>query len=281
MRRRPTLMASSLLPRPLALLPLLLAAATVVAPCRSFLVIGRWRGHGAPFAARPHVARRTSSVAAAPTTPERCINWLEDLGLDDTHVQKAVGKHPALLKYSVEAMKATVQWFKDLGMDEAQLKKAIVRYPQLLGYSLESNLKPTAQWLNDLGMEESQVKKAIVAFPQLLAQSIENNLKPTVQWFKDLGMDDPQLHKAIAQFPHLLKYSVENNLKPKVQMLRDWGFADSQIVQVLSSFPQLLSYSAKRLAHRGSVLAARGPLQDQSLNSVMTLTDAKFAARFE
>mmetsp|Transcript_79876 Transcript_79876/g.258305 ORF Transcript_79876/g.258305 Transcript_79876/m.258305 type:complete len:245 (+) Transcript_79876:27-761(+) len=235
----------ALLPLPLALLPFFLAAVAVLVPCRSLLVLGPWRGVGAPLLARLRIPRRSLTVVHASSTAERCLHWL-----------------------------------KDLGMDEAQVTKATARCPALLRCSVEHNLEPTVQWFKGLGVDDLQVKKAIIWHPQLRSYSVENNLKPTVQWLKDLGLDDAQVAKVIAIKPQLFGFSLENSLKPNIEMLHEQRFAPDQIVRILWSFPPLLGLSAKRLAYRMKVLEVRDSLTEKALGTAMLLTDAQFAARF-
>mmetsp|Transcript_19402 Transcript_19402/g.49942 ORF Transcript_19402/g.49942 Transcript_19402/m.49942 type:complete len:95 (+) Transcript_19402:3-287(+) len=94
-------------------------------------------------------------------------------------------------------------------------------------------------------------------------------------------MDDLQVARVIATCPSPLGFNLDKSLKPKVNILQEQGFAKSQIVSCIARFPQLLSYSSTRLAHRVSILDALGLLTERSLCNSMSLTDAKFAARFE
>mmetsp|Transcript_6593 Transcript_6593/g.24594 ORF Transcript_6593/g.24594 Transcript_6593/m.24594 type:complete len:118 (-) Transcript_6593:40-393(-) len=111
--------------------------------------------------------------------------------------------------------------------------------------------------------------------------SLEHSLTRTSQWLKELGMDDQEVAKTFARFPPLLGLNLAKNLKVKVQAIRDRGFADSQLVSLLLSFPRLFGSRLDLLTHRMDVLAAQGLLAEQSLRHTITLTEAKFAARFE
>jgi len=209
MRRHP--MRIALLAPPMAVLPLCLATAVVLAPRGTFLMMGGWRSTGVPYETRGRLSRRSSPVDIA------------GMNADTPHLQ----------------------WLMDLGMDEARAKKTMARHPKFLGYN------------------------------------IEKMLNPKVQWLKDLGMDALQVRKTIVRHPAFLSYSIEKNLNPKVQMLREWDFAGSQLVTMICSLPALLGYSSKRLAHRKSVLEARGALSQRLLVNIMTYTDAKFKTRFD
>ena len=98
---------------------------------------------------------------------------------------QGVTAHPAILGYSIERnLKPTVQWLLDLGLNNTQVSKAVATCPATLGYSIERNLKPTVEWLLNLGLSKSRIAKAVASKPNILGYSIEQNLKLLDMGFK-------------------------------------------------------------------------------------------------
>mmetsp|Transcript_94277 Transcript_94277/g.305062 ORF Transcript_94277/g.305062 Transcript_94277/m.305062 type:complete len:109 (+) Transcript_94277:155-481(+) len=98
MRRRPVRIAS--LPPWLALLPFcLFAAAAALGRCGSLL--GSWRVVSARSVPKPRVPRRSSVVDVAGASPCAHVQWLKDLGMDDSQAAKTIKKAPQLIGYSI------------------------------------------------------------------------------------------------------------------------------------------------------------------------------------
>ena len=172
------------------------------------------------------------------------MQFLEDLGLENAQVAKAIARFPAVLGYSIEEnLKPTVRWLRDLGLSKAEVAKVIARSPQVLGCSIEENLKPTVRWLRDLGLSKADVAELVARSPQALGCSIEENLKPTVRWLQDLGLSKAEVVKVIAQSPQALGCSIEENLKPTVRWLQDLGLSKAEVAKVIARSPQVLGCS--------------------------------------
>ncbi|OLP98525.1 Cysteine synthase [Symbiodinium microadriaticum] len=200
------------------------------------------------------------------------MQFLEDLGLENAQVAKAIARFPAVLGYSIEEnLKPTVRWLRDLGLSKAEVAKVIARSPQVLGCSIEENLKPTVRWLRDVGLSKVEVAKVIARSPplgcsikenlkptvakviarkpQVLGCSIEENLKPTVAKViarsPPLGCSikenlKPTVAKVIARKPQVLGCSIEENLKPTVRWFRDLGLSKAEVAKVIARFPQVV-----------------------------------------
>ena len=172
------------------------------------------------------------------------VRWLRDLRLSKADVTKVIARSPQLLGYSIEEnLKPTVRWLRDVGLSKAEVAKVVIRFPQALSCSIEANLKPTARWLRDVGLSKAEVAKAIARFPQALGCSIEANLKPTARWLRDVGLSKAEVAKAIARKPQILGYSIGENLKPTVRWLRDVGLSEAEVVKAIARFPQALGCS--------------------------------------
>mmetsp|Transcript_94287 Transcript_94287/g.305090 ORF Transcript_94287/g.305090 Transcript_94287/m.305090 type:complete len:111 (+) Transcript_94287:125-457(+) len=100
MRRRPVRIAS--LPPWLALLPCCLVTAAALARCGSWsLAIGRGQVVSARSVPKPRVPRRSSVVDVAGASPCAHVQWLKDLGMDDSQAAKTIKKAPQLIGYSI------------------------------------------------------------------------------------------------------------------------------------------------------------------------------------
>ncbi|CAE7234967.1 cysK, partial [Symbiodinium necroappetens] len=172
------------------------------------------------------------------------MQFLEDLGLENAQVAKAIARFPAVLGYSIEQnLKPTVRWLRDVGLSKAEVAKVIARSPQALGYSIKENLKPTVRWFRDVGLSKADVAKLVARSPQALGCSIEDNLKPTVRWLRDVGLSKAEVAKVIARKPQVLGCSIEENLKPTVRWCRDLGLSKAEVIKVIAQSPQALGCS--------------------------------------
>eukprot|EP00285_Hemiselmis_virescens_P006523 CAMPEP_0173378688 /NCGR_PEP_ID=MMETSP1356-20130122/1812_1 /TAXON_ID=77927 ORGANISM="Hemiselmis virescens, Strain PCC157" /NCGR_SAMPLE_ID=MMETSP1356 /ASSEMBLY_ACC=CAM_ASM_000847 /LENGTH=859 /DNA_ID=CAMNT_0014331835 /DNA_START=34 /DNA_END=2613 /DNA_ORIENTATION=- len=178
----------------------------------------------------------------------KTYQWLLDLEVPHTRIERVVRSHPKALGYRVEGK------LDDLGdflLDDLQLPRGkagavIAKFPQLLGLSVSDNLRPTVKFLVDeVGVPRDGVGKMAVAFPQLLGLSVEATLRPHVDFLRDeLGVPPEKIGKMVMSFPHVLAYCVETNLRPTLEFLHsELGVPRKRLGKLVVNHPQILGYS--------------------------------------
>mmetsp|Transcript_5238 Transcript_5238/g.13234 ORF Transcript_5238/g.13234 Transcript_5238/m.13234 type:complete len:253 (-) Transcript_5238:176-934(-) len=191
---------------------------------RTWLAIGRGLG-GGPCAAGPRgrlgIVRQSSSGQDGQTLAE---SYLLSWGLPEEQMAKLRGRcRTKKLTADVESrVKPTLEWLSELGLSVSHIQKVVTGFPMCFESSLADRLKPKVRWLSDLGLNESQVVQALVIDPMLLGRSLDNKCRPTVQTLRDLGFTDSQIVEVLTRQPNILRYS-SKRLVDRTSILKAQG----------------------------------------------------------
>ncbi len=176
---------------------------------------------------------------------------------------------------------------------------------QLLGCSLEHKLHPAAEYLREVGVVD--VGRFVQTFPASLCyrrarrslqaccaartlvriaclaslltprarmRSLKRKLGRTVSWLRAAGVHD--VGALLTALPALAGYSVPANLEPKRRLLVD---VMGRPIEDAERFPAYWAYSLQgRILPRYAYLLEHGAQDKVSLSSMLSATDANFAA---
>ncbi|CAN4116372.1 unnamed protein product [Withania somnifera] len=230
-------------------------------------------------------AASTSSKVTSRKTlnnPDLVINYLKQIGLDNTQMKQLVTRAPKLLCSNVsKTLKPKFQCLMDLGLSGSDLVSVIAKDTQIVDRGLDTHLKPTIDCLwRTLGSKENVVK-AIKRAPWLLSFGAHHNMETNLLLFKSCGVTDKGIKTVLlrnpryfAQNPEWIKgflHKVENDfgvpldspmfpygfhtlasqkkstLDRKIGIFKSFGWSENEILEMFRKFPLCIAQSEVKI----------------------------------
>ncbi|GAB2289558.1 hypothetical protein Dimus_023868 [Dionaea muscipula] len=257
------------------------SASTVSIASDLYLVNNPARSRGAastPTLTKVPVCRSSEKK----NNPNSTIDFLKEIGLDDSHVEMILKSHPRLLRCKVEkTLIPKIRVLEDLGICGSELISVIASYPSFLTNSSKENLLAKLDFLKSILGSVENARNAVKKVKWLLYASLTNTLQPNFELLKSYGISDERLQKLLVKYPrylccnpkwlqeslvrveqvlgipresgmfhHGLKVIVslsKKTLQLKFEMFKRYGWSESDVVVMVKRSPYCLLISEAKL----------------------------------
>ncbi|GAB2289482.1 hypothetical protein Dimus_023792 [Dionaea muscipula] len=135
---------------------------------------------------------------------------------------------------------ATIDFLKDIGLDDSQVEKIINLRPKLLRSDVEKTLIPKIRVLEDFGIRGSELISVIAANPSLLSHGSTKNLLANLHFLKSiLGSVEDALN-ALKKGKWLSTANLTERLQPNCELLKSYGLSDERVQKLLLRYLNIL-----------------------------------------
>ena len=204
--------------------------------------------------------------------------FLVRLSLDQ--LKDCIMKHPSLLQYSTESLRAKVAFLtNEIGIQEESISRVITIAPVVLGLSLEENLRPTVSTLqSQCNLSPNQVGHIITTCPSILTLSLKRKIEPCLSFLTTTLYISTtyELGQLILTTPRILLQGIETSLDRKVTMMIDAihqerssgkAFASEKAATIFKANPALLATTNTILQKRINDYVTKS---DKSIEEIFT-----------
>ncbi|GAB2289513.1 hypothetical protein Dimus_023823 [Dionaea muscipula] len=189
---------------------------------------------GSTLLLRPTTLVRPHSASIASDLSQGCLVNNPALSRGDASTPTTLTQVP--LRESSEkknSQNSTIDFLKDIGLDDSQVEKVVKSYPRLLRCSVEKTLIPKIRILEDFGICGSELISVIASNPLLLWRLSSKNLLAKLDFLKSILGSVENARKAVKKGKWLLYVSLTNILQPNFELLKSYGISDERLQKFL------------------------------------------------
>ncbi|GAB2289477.1 hypothetical protein Dimus_023787 [Dionaea muscipula] len=135
---------------------------------------------------------------------------------------------------------STIDFLKDIGLDDSQVKKIANSHPRLLRSKVEKTLIPKIKVLKDFGFCESELISVIASNPLLLTDVSRDRLLAKLDFLKSILGGVENVLTAVKKVRWLLYASLTTKLQPNFELLKSYGISDERLQKLLVRSPMYL-----------------------------------------
>ncbi|GAB2289486.1 hypothetical protein Dimus_023796 [Dionaea muscipula] len=140
---------------------------------------------------------------------------------------------------------SATDFLKDIGLDDSQVEKIANSHPTLLRCRVEKTLIPKIRVLQDFGFCGSELISVIASNPILLTNVSRNYLLAKVDFLKSILGSVENARNAVKKGKWLLYVSLANILQPNFELLKSYGISDERLQKFLVKYPKCLCCNPK------------------------------------
>ncbi|XP_008801029.2 transcription termination factor MTERF2, chloroplastic-like [Phoenix dactylifera] len=188
----------------------------------------------------------------SPTPPFIVEFLLNSCGLSSSKAIEA-SKHLAHFKSPAQPT-SVIQFLQQLGLSDSHIRISISKCPRLLCANVEKTLRPKIRSLREMGFSEAELGQLISANPNVLRV---RNPRPKIEFWRDFFSSNEELFKAIGRDAYLLSSSLSKRIIPNISLLRECCIPDHRIAKMMLSTrfvarkPSLIQAAVKRADELG------------------------------
>ncbi|GAB2289570.1 hypothetical protein Dimus_023880 [Dionaea muscipula] len=143
---------------------------------------------------------------------------------------------------------STIDFLKDIGLDDSKVEKIVKSNPLLLRSEVKKTLIPKIRDLEDLGICGSELISLIANNPYLLTSFSRNRLLAKLDFLKSfLGSVENARNAIVKKAYWLLSASLTKVLQPNLKLLKSYGISDERLQKFLVKNPRCLSVNPKHV----------------------------------
>ncbi|GAB2289515.1 hypothetical protein Dimus_023825 [Dionaea muscipula] len=142
---------------------------------------------------------------------------------------------------------STIDFLKEIGLDDSQVEKMVNSHPSLLQSKVEKTLIPKIRVLQDFGFCGSELISAIASNPILLTSVSRDSLLGKLDLLKSILGSVENVLTAVKKGKWLLHVSLTTRLQPNLELLKSYGLFDERFQKLLVKNPKYLTCDPKRL----------------------------------
>ncbi|KAJ8530881.1 hypothetical protein K7X08_023762 [Anisodus acutangulus] len=192
------------------------------------------------------------STTATPARTHLLVKYLVDsLGFSKQEATLASSKVTSWK--SLKNSDLVLNFLKQIGLDNTQMKKLVSVSPKLLFYDFSKILKPKFQCLMDLGLSGSDLVNVISKDVTIVERGLVTHLRPTIDCLRRTLGSDENIVKALKKTSWLLSFGAHNIIETNVLLLRNSGVPDVRIRKLVLRNPRCITQKTvwvKDLLHR-------------------------------
>ncbi|GAB2289499.1 hypothetical protein Dimus_023809 [Dionaea muscipula] len=141
---------------------------------------------------------------------------------------------------------STIDFLKEeIGLDDSQVEKIVNKHPRLLRSKVEKTLIPKIRVLQDFGICGSELISVIASNPLLLTNVSTNNLLAKVDFLTSILGSVENARNAVKKGRWLLYVSLTKILQPNFELLKSYGISDERLQKFLLRNHKLLCRNPK------------------------------------
>nr|GME16361.1 transcription termination factor MTERF5, chloroplastic-like [Ipomoea batatas] len=185
-------------------------------------------------------AKVAAEMAGDRTADHFLVNYLTDsLNFSRDDAISAAAKVSQFKSQTKPAI--VVKYLQQIGMEPTHIRAAVSRFPKLLFSDPEKTLNPKIQCLQELGMSGPNLVSFITRDASFLSRGLETHLRPALHFLKEAAGSNHNALKALKRSGWLLSYGSYKTMEENVQVLRNLGFPDEKIQQFVMARPSYLT----------------------------------------
>ncbi|GAB2298259.1 hypothetical protein Dimus_032329 [Dionaea muscipula] len=185
---------------------------------------------------RPHSAS-TASIASDPSKGYLVNNPALSRGAASTLTKVPVCRSAEKKNNS----NSTIDFLKEIGFDDSQVKMIVNSHPKLLRSNVEKTLIPKISVLQDFGICGSELISLIASTPSLLKNVSTKTLLAKLHFLKSiLGSVENARNAIVKKASWLLSASLTHTLQPNFELLKSYGIPDDRLQKLLLRNPKYL-----------------------------------------
>ncbi|GAB2289521.1 hypothetical protein Dimus_023831 [Dionaea muscipula] len=144
---------------------------------------------------------------------------------------------------------STIDFLKQIGLDDSLVEKVVKSHPRLLRCSVEKTLIPKIRVLEDFGICGSELISMIASNPSLLWKVSSKNLLAKLHFLKSIlgSVENVRNANIIKKSDWLLTANLTKALQPNLELLKSYGISDERLLKFLANNPRYLSLNPKRV----------------------------------
>ncbi|GAB2289424.1 hypothetical protein Dimus_023733 [Dionaea muscipula] len=140
---------------------------------------------------------------------------------------------------------STIDFLKEIGLGDSQVEKMVKSHPSLLRCRVEKTLIPKIRVLQDFGFCGSELIYVIDSNPFLLKDFSRNRLLAKLEFLKSILGSAENVLKAVKRGKYLLCVALTHTLQPNLELLKSYGISDERLQKILLRHPRELCFSPK------------------------------------
>ncbi|XP_055834662.1 transcription termination factor MTERF5, chloroplastic-like [Solanum dulcamara] len=180
------------------------------------------------------------------------VKYLVDsLGFSDEEAASTSSKVTSLK--TLKNPHLVINFLKQIGLDNTQMKKIVSRAPKLLVGDVSKTLNPKFQCLMDLGLSGSDLVNVIARDSKIVERGLDTHLRPTIDFLRRTLSSDENVVMALKKSPWLLTFGAHHTMETNLLLLKNCGVPDEGIKKLVLRNPRYFSQNPewiKGVLHR-------------------------------
>ncbi|CAN4122188.1 unnamed protein product [Withania somnifera] len=140
-----------------------------------------------------------------------------------------------------------INYLKQIGLDNTQMKKLVNRVPKLLLSDVSKTLKPKFQCLMDLGLSVLDLVNVISKDTQIVERGLDTHLRPIIDCLRRILGSDEDVVEAIKRAPWLFSFGAHHKMETNLLLVRNFGFTDEKIRKFVLVYPSCLTLKPEKI----------------------------------
>uniref|UniRef100_K4BTP0 Uncharacterized protein n=1 Tax=Solanum lycopersicum TaxID=4081 RepID=K4BTP0_SOLLC len=150
------------------------------------------------------------SSTSTPAPTHFLVKYLVDsLGFSDEEAASTSSKVTSLK--NLKNPHLVINFLKQIGLDDTQMKKMVSLAPKMLLSDVSKTLKPKFQCLMDIGLSGSDLVDVIAKDSKIVERGLDTHLRPTIDCLRRTLGSDENVVKALKRAPWLLTFGLSNS----------------------------------------------------------------------
>ncbi|GAB2289517.1 hypothetical protein Dimus_023827 [Dionaea muscipula] len=192
---------------------------------------------GSTLLLRPRAVVRPHSASTASITSDLSEGYLvNNLALSRGAASTPTTLTQVPLRKSSEKKNSrisTIDFLKDIGLDDSLVEKIAKSHPSLLRCRVEKTLIPKIRVLEDFGICGSELISVIASNPLILATVSRDSLLAKLDFLKSIFGSVENVRNVVKKCKWLLYVSLTNILQPNFELLKSSGVSDERLQKLL------------------------------------------------
>ncbi|GAB2289476.1 hypothetical protein Dimus_023786, partial [Dionaea muscipula] len=142
---------------------------------------------------------------------------------------------------------STIDFLKEIGLDDSQVEKMVNSHPRLLRSNVEKTLIPKIRVLEDFGFCGSELISVIASNPLILTDVSRDSLLGKLHLLKSILGSVENVLTAVKKGKWLLYASLTSRLQPNLELLKSYGISDERLQKLVVKSPKYFSSDPKHV----------------------------------
>ncbi|CAI9106517.1 OLC1v1005697C1 [Oldenlandia corymbosa var. corymbosa] len=198
----------------------------------------RFRAIGGSLSLKSLVNLSTATTLKAPNQNADVVDYLvNSLGFSKDAAITTISKVPRL-RPSPEKANSVVNYLQNLGVNKSHIRNMVSGHPSLLVCRVDKTLEPKFKYLRELGLSGSDLVKVILGYKFVWRLALDTEIKSRVLYLRQLVGTDDNVLTVLKRYSRVLGCCDTELVESNLKLLRNYGISEDNIVKLIVRRPR-------------------------------------------